>query len=523
MKRSYKLGSVLGSITEVIGMPRKSGLSNFCLVLSAENLENNQMLEDGRFPAAFVIDDDGLIRLIEEAHKLLFDDFIDSGKISKKITISFENAEAEEGHLQGENYLFIRGFSSVNPKAQAADHPTLYEKINPIPPKPDFFHRYIEVPLSYKNPEKGSFRLYYEINSDFKEDKPIIMIPTDAQREGSQTGMADVYKNRIMETSFNTVTYEYRNLACSKIAKFWRNPVDWVDAYEVFHSDNAVEDIEMIRRDLLGPDGQFYLWGGSGIAIMALQYLAKYHRFVKRAFLMSFFKDAWGSCAVAVDYWNNFLLKEKLLNEFGAIRRDGRVPLDQFYFLAQRLLYEKREKAVDLIKRTAAGDLAFFNEETEKYGTVDYFTRWSRKYFPQLVVYMYETNVPTSKNGESDVNYPFYQIAEPLNSLEQKGAIKGKKLDVQGLEKVSTEVLLVGGTLDHVTPVSETEKIHKLLPNSKLAVFEAYHGLQGIPETRIFRNRLSEFFFENGFDKEKIREFLENEGPKGKFLKLLEK
>jgi hypothetical protein len=145
----YKLGNVLGSITEVIGMPEKSGLSNFCLILSAENIENNQMLEKENFPPAFVIDDDELIHLVEETHKLLFDDFIDSGKIGKKVTISFEDAEVEEGHLHGGNYLFIRKFSRVNPSSQAAEPPISFEKIFPKPPKADFFHRYIEVPILY--------------------------------------------------------------------------------------------------------------------------------------------------------------------------------------------------------------------------------------------------------------------------------------------------------------------------------------------------------------------------------------
>lgn len=137
------------------------------------------------------------------------------------------------------------------------------------------------MPVSYQNPDGETFLLYYELCSDFDESRPTVIIPTDAQRSLSQVGWADKYKEMFELEEYNTVTFEYRGMYASGIPEVSNPGLDWSRAYQILNSDNAVEDIERIRRDLMG-DRQVFILGGSGTAMMGLKYISRYPQNVKK-------------------------------------------------------------------------------------------------------------------------------------------------------------------------------------------------------------------------------------------------
>lgn len=94
--------------------------------------------------------------------------------------------------------------------------------------------------------------------------------------------------------------------------------------------------------------------------------------------------------------------------------------------------------------------------------------------------------------------------------------------NINNLEKVDFPVLLVAGTLDQVAPVSEMIRIHNELPNSRLAIFEAYHSLQSSAESKKCRSELANTFFHSADENEAVREYLERDDTPCKFLELLE-
>lgn len=392
---------------------------------------------------------------------------------------------------------------------------TEVKETNAICPEQNYKHRYINVPLSYKNPELGSFNLYYELDSMYDPSKPTVMFASDAQTTESWVGKSDFFKN-FFESSFNFVTYQYRGFFCSRIDQFNNDqPIDWNFAFEVFNSNNAVEDIEQIRKDLNISRDKFFLAGGSGMAVLSLKYLSIYHKNVSKAFLLSFFKDA-GACSNApLEYFDNFLIKHSLKQKFVRILNDEIVPSDQLYFITQRLLYDDQEKVIALINQLEKNDLKLYHEVNDEIGSIDDFIKDGQKW-PQFTVFMFETNLPPEE-GRLDINYPYYAIASPLQQLAKEKTIPYMYWDVKGLDKITTEVMIVAGAFDQVTPISTTEDIRKLLPNSKIAIFKGYHCLNGDKE---IRNPLMECFLNYGFNSSQMSDLLNNEPHKTSLVKM---
>jgi pimeloyl-ACP methyl ester carboxylesterase len=188
----------------------------------------------------------------------------------------------------------------------------------------------------------------------------------------------------------------------------------------------------------------------------------------------------------------------------------------QLLFLIQRLLYYDKHIAKNMILELSKNKKELYEKYTEQLGTVDFFIRSAQKYKPWSVVFMYETNIKTNLNGLPDINYPFYQMGAPVRKVRQNP--QQDLFDIDGLGQVKTEVLLVAGTLDQVAPVSELKRIHDQLPNSKLAIFEAYHCLQSSDESKECRSELANIFFRSG----NIQAYLNSEALPCEFVKILE-
>lgn len=355
--------------------------------------------------------------------------------------------------------------------------------------KQDFFHRFIQVPRNYDKAYSGTFNLYYEICKDFDSAKPTVMVPSDGQMEESIVGRVDAYRKSV-GPDVNIVTFQYRGKHNSKI-----EINDWEEAAEILSIDQAIEDIESVRIDLLG-DRPMYLWGGSGLGIMGLKYLSRYHKNVSRALLFSISQDAKGLSEAGNTFFLEFLHKFSLEQKFRTILSENKIDKRQFMYVLQRLLYSNQQKANTLIKKMAENDFSLFQSLNDETGQLSEEISKIVKDHPDIAVWMFETNIPKDEiDGIPDINFPFVEMGRPLFDLAEKGIIKNNFLTTPGLEKVSTEVLLVAGEMDQVTPEAETLKIHQQLPSSTHLLFRAYHSLMDIPQCR---NEMSGVFFKDG-------------------------
>lgn len=491
-------------------------------VIKKQNNERNDVylkLVSKRDSSVYFVDDFYLVFIIEQTHKQLLSDLIGKKSV-REIGLRLENIEVAKKQIDGKKVKFITSIDKIFP-----DYPSersyQYSDLNPGIPDEDYFHRYIEVPVSYENPEMGKFELYYELCSDFDESKPSIIIPTDGQRSLSQVGWADKYKQNF-ELDYNTVTYEYRGMYASSIPEVENKNTDWNTLYKILNSDNVVKDIEKIRQDIPG-DGEVYVLGGSGTAMIGLKYLANYPEKIKRAYLMSFFKDAKGSSLSGVRFFKDFIASNNLKAKYVSALNNENTYKYQVLFLLQRLLYFDEQQAKQLIVELSQNKFDLYKKYTDMLGTVDFFIRSARKYKPWSVTFMYETNINTSSYEIYDINYPFFEIAKPLRQARKKQYKSGEDLfDTPNLDKVQTEILLIAGSMDQVAPVNQLERIHQELSNSKLAIFKAYHCLQSSSESKSVRNKLANLFFKSGSDSKNMENYLKSSSLVNKFIELKE-
>ena len=498
-----------GYIEEVIKKQNSNERNNIYLKLISS--------EDS---SSYYVDDFYLVFIIEHTHKVLLSEFAE--KQSKpEIGLRLENIKLKQRHIRGNQYNFITGMEKIFPNYPESDRAYQYSDLNPGIPEEDYYHRFVTVPVSYDNPEMGEFKLYYELCSDFDETKPTVIIPTDGQNTLSQVGMADKYKD-MFDLDYNTVTYEYRGMYTSSIPAVENKNTAWNTIYKILNTDNVIQDIERIRRDLPGKR-KIYILGGSGTAMIGLKYTAQYPENVKRAYLMSFFKDARGSSESRIRFFKEFIDRNDLKESYISAIENFNKKKHQILFLLQRLLYFDKEAAKKMVIELSQNKLDLYKKYTKMLGTVNYFMESARKYKPWSVVFMYETNINTTDSGIYNINYPFYKIADPLREARKNIVNKDKDLfDIDNLSNVDTEILLVAGTLDQVAPVNQLQRIHDELPNSQLAVFEAYHCLQSTESSKKNRNKLANLFFKYGHTSPEVNEYLHSPDLKGKFIKIVE-
>ncbi|MGD9683564.1 MAG: hypothetical protein AB7W16_20550 [Candidatus Obscuribacterales bacterium] len=453
-------------------------------------------LQDGR---KIIWEDRVPVRAVEEASEILFDDFVGKEIADRQIQVQLKGFDTLPPGLNGLDMPLVHLVKSVKSGNQTEF--VKVEELDPAPPAADKHHRYISVPVCYKKPELGEFRLYYETNSDFDPSKPTLIFPSDAQGQRVCVGSADKYK-KLYQLSCNLLTYQYRGTGCSDIPQLSQpDRVDWKLAWDALNISNAIEDIDRIRADLLGPSGKMNMYGGSGIAVLGLAYLSKHSEHVDRAFLMSFFKDAKGSCDAAIDFFNSFLRTNQLEGDFEKALKFPGIDQRQLFFVLQRLLYSDQKKCIELITKLGRGDRSCFDEQSSgkrgmlSWGSVDYYVRSSQLNCPQEVVFFYETNVPTAPPGEHDINEASLEVGTPVEKLVNSGVIKGERLDIGGLDKIKSEVFVVSGSLDQVCPAGEQTKVFRELPNARQGVFKGYHCLE---DQREFRKVLLSTFLEHG-------------------------
>lgn len=123
------------------------------------------------------------------------------------------------------------------------------------------FDRSVEVPLLYEKPKRGSFHLEYELGQPFDRGKPTVLVVVDGQQFYVRKGLIAPLQDELFGPQFNVVGIFGRgtNEAIkSRIGTGSRT--DWPKAYELLKSYEWIEDIESLRKDLLGVAGVVSLY-----------------------------------------------------------------------------------------------------------------------------------------------------------------------------------------------------------------------------------------------------------------------
>ncbi len=153
-------------------------------------------------------------------------------------------------------------------------------------------HHYIDFPLDHRDPSLGTFRGFYLLSSRFKSSDNVTFVLTDGQMElvGTQTDF-DFFDALFGDTPY--VLIGVRGQAPTLLPEVHKNgATDYALAMKLYGSDQQVEDIETVRRDmqrrgLLPADGRINVFGASGAGVLAQQYVSVHGSHVNRLLLES--------------------------------------------------------------------------------------------------------------------------------------------------------------------------------------------------------------------------------------------
>ncbi len=147
---------------------------------------------------------------------------------------------------------------------------------------PDEKHHYLVMPIDHNNKNRGQFKGFYILSPNYHIGSEVIFILTDGQMELVDTEPDfNFFENLLPELSY--VLIFVRGQSPTFFPEVYRKDgsIDFKEAMTLYNSDQQIEDIEIVRQDLLKKslvpsDGKVMLLGASGAGVLAQQYMARY-------------------------------------------------------------------------------------------------------------------------------------------------------------------------------------------------------------------------------------------------------
>ena len=118
------------------------------------------------------------------------------------------------------------------------------------------FHT-LRVHVDHWDPLAGTTEIHYEFGAAFSPGKPTIFIIADAQQFYVRKGAVARLQATLLDSTFNVVGIIGRNYN-DELRDLVTDPsgeVDWVKAHKIFSWPQYVNDIEEVRKKVVGPEG----------------------------------------------------------------------------------------------------------------------------------------------------------------------------------------------------------------------------------------------------------------------------
>jgi pimeloyl-ACP methyl ester carboxylesterase len=156
----------------------------------------------------------------------------------------------------------------------------------------DSRHHYLNLPLDHGDSSSALFRGFYILSPHFQPDASVIFFLTDGQMEivGPNPDFS-FFEAELPGLSY--VLIGHRGHSPTLFPEVYpAGKVDLRLAMSLYGSPQRVEDIERVRRDMVGrqllpPDGRIMIFAASGAGVLAQQYLERYGDHVSRVLLAS--------------------------------------------------------------------------------------------------------------------------------------------------------------------------------------------------------------------------------------------
>lgn len=388
--------------------------------------------------------------------------------------------------------------------------------------------RTIQVPIEYENPGNGNAPLYFEFGAPFDKNKPVILVITDGQQFYVRNGAMKALQESTFGSAFNVVGIVPRGGTPEfiKAALAPNGQPDWLKAWHVFNSSQWIEDIESVRKAIVGEKGTVFLYGRSGGAYLAHQYLAKYGAHVQRAFTQSAVDPFIAhDLRIGLDrFWSELATQDRNLQSLlkSALEKHRKDRLEilmtlqrqHFYVSAENLAAARR----DLIQALDSGDAAVYQRLRKEYA-VDEIIKMSESndIIPQnvrVVELIYPSGAFQTANDGAI--YPLIEtqrhFLEPLLSLIDAEKIPAPSFDPSGDHQLQTEVFILAGRRDEAVDYRTSIALAYRYPKHFLFIADDNHVYSKLVETGTSK-QLIQSFFRSGLDSEDFGSAVRNAAP----------
>lgn len=361
----------------------------------------------------------------------------------------------------------------------------------------DSFHHYINLPIDHNQPSLGFFRGFYQFSPHFYKNNHITFLLTDGQMELVSTKTDfQFFENVLRKNAY--VLIGVRGHSPTLFPEVYKNgKVDYGVAEKLFSSDQQIEDIELIRLDLikkgiLRKDDKINIFGASGAGILAQQYLSKYGKNLNRVIL-----ESTGAPDLAQRFMTKYSPDFEDFNPVGAKMLNGLLKQKSIdKQILCNILYQKgrtdkspREAQIGVIRDLQNGgslwtyqlkpltNLSLLNYLIKSPAEIAARVRWFELVGNDLLKY--------DSRKETNLLYEFSAKAvSDLLAYHKINKIPAKKIMINR-GSFTGDVLILKGTEDVVFSDDINRKIQQSFPNSELLFFKDGHRMQNDPERYI--------------------------------------
>ncbi|NWF89370.1 MAG: hypothetical protein HXY50_07885 [Ignavibacteriaceae bacterium] len=373
-----------------------------------------------------------------------------------------------------------------------------------------FLFHTISVPIDYANPKNGKTTVSYEFGRIFDSSKPTVFIIADAQQFYVRKGAIANLQETLFDTSYNVLGIIGRNnnSDLKNLVTDTSGNVNWEKAYTVYSWQQYVNDINEVRKKIVGNSGHIYLYGQSGGGFLIHQFLSLYGQYVDKAFTgasVNYFLDA--ELGINHDkFWeettkadSHFEKKFKQLIDQKTISRAMIAKLfqRQNFFVKPDSLNFERNKLLNIL---LANDTTAINQFRE-----DYQINVIQKFYTStdgipIRVRLFEFIFPLLKNFQlkNDILQPdienLYFSSLPLIEAYNKNKIQPLAMQFINQHSLKTKVFILAGRWDHTADYRSQIALASIYPNHILFIANDNHTFSELKNNGKYQKLIISFF-----------------------------
>jgi pimeloyl-ACP methyl ester carboxylesterase len=372
-------------------------------------------------------------------------------------------------------------------------------------------HMLIPSQIDHFDDKPATFELYVEFGAPFDKKKPTVFFIADGQQFFIRPNAVAGQQARFFGDAFNVVGImgrggDYKALR-ERVADA-SGGTDWRQAWRLYRSAQWVEDIETVRRALLGDKGRIMLFGRSGGAYLVHEYIAAHGDKVSRAFTSAPAATPFAVFAQATPdhFWEEIGEADPTAQQRikALIARDD-VDRDKLAMTFQRQNFfvtaDARDAArLDLLKAFEENDRDAIETAYRDYQVDAVRELNASEAGVPVRVRLFEFAAPfadtwqvRAERLDPDIEV-LLEAAAPLMMLYRQGDIAFDPMNIAALHaRTDTEVFVLAGRRDHVVDYRASIALAASYPNATLFIADDTHVFPKLVEAGAFNALLQSF------------------------------